>query len=50
MLCTAAINTSNRPVPPNANPLVWILTLDYDGGAVSDTAICLSRRAYKTYL
>ena len=31
MLCTAAINTSNttrqehRPVPPNANPAVWIL-------------------------
>ena len=33
MLCTAAINTSNttrthnRPVPPNANPAVWILSV-----------------------
>jgi len=29
MLCTAAINTltrqEHRPVPPNANPAVWIL-------------------------
>jgi len=33
MLCTAAINTSNttrthnRPLPPNANPAVWILSV-----------------------